>query len=796
MHLLRDRATLLGIPLFLGGLLFSGYQYTSVGDLPEDRLARDIEVILDRIADAPGNVSLRQQLARFYEQQGQLREAIATIRAALSQRGLSRRARYNLYIELSRLLLKAGDPQRAYRAASLARKLLPTKAVAYNRRGQSHEARGSTRQALVEYRRAERVDPNHPESYYRRAMLEEKKGNFAKAEELLREAVRRAPRSARALVDLAEFLIRHGKTEEGLKLLQRAVALAPKNAQVRLAYGRALQGNGQHDAALEQFRTAVRLNKRLAQANELAGDILFERKEYPGALTHYRNALRYDRNNQNLVRKFRRTRRLIQAERARGNEEQNPGKGQATGKRKGGATSGGRNQNGPGGNGLQNPDKGLGPGDGSGRNNESGELARLKAEGRRQYLAGNYEQARGLFLRAAQIAPKDDDSHYLLGRTYAKLGSRAQALSSLEQSLALNNNNGRAAFHLGLMQVGEKNFARAATLFRQTQKNSEALRDQARFNEARSLELAGKQSAAIGIYRGLSGHPKLGASAARNLALLYRKMGQDKRALRAIDAGLKQFPGRADLHFQKGVLAQAQNDIRTAEESYRKATQVDAGYFQAWFNYGLLLSRSGRTGPASDAFEQAVKLRPKEAGAHYELGRNQLALGKQSTAIKHLRRTLELESGHAGASLLLAGALAAAGEKTEVFRVLESGREKHPRHFRLLFNGGNTLRQIGNHAAARQFYRGALRAKPQKPEAYMNLALSYRDTSEWQKAARVYNALIQRLPNHAPAHEQLGLLYYQRLSNPGAGARHIRRFLQLQPRAKNAGELRKLLGER
>ncbi len=788
----RQRATLLAIPFFLLGLAFSSYQYSAAGDLPEDLLAREIETLLDRIADRPDDAALRIRLARLYEQHDQLDDAIGLLKDGVVRPDLSRRGRYDLYVELARLYLEADDPKNAYRTASLARKLQPSRAVAYNRRGQSHEATGRRREAVQEYKRAESVEPTDPESYHRRASIHEKNGRADLAEGLLREAIARAPGSAQALVNLAEFLIRQGRIAEALELLEKAVALAPRDARVRVARARAFVRSGQEDRALEEYAQATRLNPRVSVAAEEAGDIYFKREDYQNAVDRYEKALQYDRKNRSLVRKYRRARRLL-----------SPSKKETEDAKSGGRTGPGGEEADPTGpgrgpssaNNTDEPvDPGLEPSGKSGRESQDSEdVARLKALGRQKYAARNYAEARDLFARAAVLAPKDDESHYLLGRAQLQLGESAAGTRSLETALELNPKNGAAAFHLGTHEYNSGNFARAVKRFEAAAAHSPALRDQATFNQARGLEKSGNNQAALAAYERAAASEKWGPSAAMNHAILCRRLRQYQRAERVLAAATARHPNDADLWFQRGSIEEARGRSGPARSSYAKAISLRPDHAAAWFNQGLLAARAGQYAQARTALQKASDLLPSDPAAPYELGRTLLRQGNTSEAVRALTEALRREGGHPGATILLAPIHLDQGRPSEALRLIDASRSRHKDNYDLAFNAGNLLRRMDQREKSRLAYRDAIRLEPGRPDAYMNLALSYRDTKEFERAARVYEALLQRLPDHAPAHEQLGLLYYRELGRRSDGARHIRRFLSLQPSAPNAAQLRRLL---
>jgi tetratricopeptide (TPR) repeat protein len=72
--------------------------------------------------------------------------------------------------------------------------------------------------------------------------------------------------------------------------------------------------------------------------------------------------------------------------------------------------------------------------------------------------------------------------------------------------------------------------------------------------------------------------------------------------------------------FNLGVLAENDNDTKTATTDYQKALAIDAAYEPALYNYGYLTYLASDWKGAIALLERAVAANPNDASAHWNLG--------------------------------------------------------------------------------------------------------------------------------------------------------------------------------
>lgn len=110
-------------------------------------------------------------------------------------------------------------------------------------------------------------------------------------------------------------------------------------------------------------------------------------------------------------------------------------------------------------------------------------------------------------------------------------------------------------------------------------------------------------------------------------------------------AALKLSPRDHVAWYDLGVVAQTRGLSTSAEHDYERAVADDGSYVPALYNLGTLLAQSSPK-TAVRLYDKVVKLRPKDAPAHLDLGYALQAEGEQSAGqaqidyARHLDPTL------------------------------------------------------------------------------------------------------------------------------------------------------------
>lgn len=228
---------------------------------------------------------------------------------------------------------------------------------------------------------------------------------------------------------------------------------------------------------------------------------------------------------------------------------------------------------------------------------------------------------------------------------------------------------------------------------------------------------------------------------------------------------------------QAGVQAHRQGHPDAAISEFRKATESDPNFPQAFLNLGEEYSVSGNYPAAVPPLKRALELDPDLEEAHRQLGFALLSSGYAFDAIPHLERShaiealgiAQVESGqYAQAIVTLSGALAnRPGDKDLLYylgrasgllskQTIDSLIAAYPdsaRAHQALAENYFVLRQMPQ---AEKEYREALRQRPDARGLHLELGLVYAGAAQWPKAEEEFRAETMLQPGNAEASYRLG----------------------------------------
>ena len=89
-------------------------------------------------------------------------------------------------------------------------------------------------------------------------------------------------------------------------------------------------------------------------------------------------------------------------------------------------------------------------------------------------------------------------------------------------------------------------------------------------------------------------------------------------------------------------LALLENQRPNAVAAARRAAEMNPNLFEAHYQLGLALARTGQMGEAAAAFERATELRPSDAYAHYKAGLAYSKVRRVDQMARHFETFLKL----------------------------------------------------------------------------------------------------------------------------------------------------------
>lgn len=250
--------------------------------------------------------------------------------------------------------------------------------------------------------------------------------------------------------------------------------------------------------------------------------------------------------------------------------------------------------------------------------------------------------------------------------------------------------------------------------------------------------------------------------------------------LSALDEG--QQSGELAYTFGKTGLALMQlKEWALAEEAFKRATALNAGYADAFAYLGLTQDMQGEDGQT--AYQTAIQLAPSSPLPRFFLGLHWRRLGESAEALPYLKAAQELDEQNPAIAAEIGGAYASTGDlqQAEVwfskavelapqngdfwlllarfhtdneFHVDENGLPAARMAVGLLPNSaeaadalGYALTLTGDVVNAEKSLQNALRLNPQLPSAYYHLGVLYIKTNQYPQASAALEHALALDPN-------------------------------------------------
>ncbi len=396
-----------------------------------------------------------------------------------------------------------------------------------------------------------------------------------------------------------------------------------------------------------------------------------------------------------------------------------------------------------------------------------------------QHQAGRLREAEMLYRQVLAADPRQADAWHLLGLIALQAARPDAAEQCIAKAIALAGD--RPAYHSNLANVlrlagqsarAEQAVRRAIELdANQAEAHNNlgnVLVDQGRQDEAarayaRAIELApnyadphnnlgtivhrrGALDEAIEHYRrALAIQPRY-LDAYNNLGTALKARGRLDEAAEAYAAALQIAPAAARAHLNLGTVRQEQGRFEEAIARYREALRLEPDSVLALNNLGAALQEQGELDEARAMLDRAIRLAPALADAHFNLGSVLEAEGDLEGAAAAYDRAVACDARFVKPLTRRARMEQRAGRLNEAVGWAERAVAADPRDATAPFVWADICDALGRHADATQGYRQAIRLKPDFPEAYNNLAMSYADRGQPDEAERLCRQGLEHQP--------------------------------------------------
>jgi tetratricopeptide (TPR) repeat protein len=327
----------------------------------------------------------------------------------------------------------------------------------------------------------------------------------------------------------------------------------------------------------------------------------------------------------------------------------------------------------------------------------------------------DYATAEPLLRKVVAADPKNYIAWFDLGFLYNELGKPEDSITAYEQSVKANPELFESNLNLGLMmskyqKPGAENFLRAATRLKPTDHVAEG-QARAWMALAQALEKS---------------NPDEAVDAYRHAAQLQ--------------------PRDPEPHLEAGLLLERANKFADAEQEYKQALALNSSSADAVVGLANIYLRGRRFAEAEDYLRKVIALRPGEAASHLELGRVLAAEGKNDDAMAELQAGLKLAPDDVAAQRDLADVYFNAGRYADAEAAYRSQLVSNPNDPDLHLGLGQTLMKQHKFQEAEQEFLAVVKLKPDRGEAYGELAIAANESQNYPLAIRALDERAKFLP--------------------------------------------------
>jgi FimV-like protein len=336
-----------------------------------------------------------------------------------------------------------------------------------------------------------------------------------------------------------------------------------------------------------------------------------------------------------------------------------------------------------------------------------------------------YDEARAAFEQATRLEPKNASFHNNLAASFFRSGKQGSGIAEFEKALELDARNSTARLNLTSIYLEKKQYRRALSYL-----------DTAEIRQSQDPVLL---LALTEAYYGAAQ-----AQPARETALR-----------------LAHLPGvESKVHFSLGLVLAEHGEYQLAAGQF-EAIPADERDVAVEMNLGMAYTRVRNFEAARAAYENAVRMDPKNPETYYHIGFAESALGKHDAAVDWMTQAHNLAPSRPDISLALVEELIHTRNYEQARTVLTVATAAHPNDPSLREALSDLFAAQGQRNDAVKTYQECLQLSQKSVSARLSLARVYEEMGQTENARAALAEVLKLSPRNANAEAQLGRLAFE-----------------------------------
>jgi tetratricopeptide (TPR) repeat protein len=231
------------------------------------------------------------------------------------------------------------------------------------------------------------------------------------------------------------------------------------------------------------------------------------------------------------------------------------------------------------------------------------------------------------------------------------------------------------------------------------------------------------------------------------ICIAHKKAGKLDQAEQECKSAIEKRPDHGAAYYTLGTLQRQKGQLDLALASFKKVRELEPTNALGWAGEGAVLLRQEKN---VEALKQAVALDPADTASVANLGNALRKTGKPEEAIAAYKKALEKDPNNPDLLNNLAVALRGQGKNTEAIEVLQRALAKKPGDPALSGNLAKALRAEKRYAEAIPPYEAAIKGHDKDAGLWFDLAYSYEQTGQKDKALAAYRKQLELIKAKDP----------------------------------------------
>ena len=242
----------------------------------------------------------------------------------------------------------------------------------------------------------------------------------------------------------------------------------------------------------------------------------------------------------------------------------------------------------------------------------------------------------------------------------------------------------------------------------------------------------------------------------QELMVLYN-LGQFEEVLVKVKPLISLFPKAIGLFTAQGVSNAALQRYDAAIESYEQAIRINPNFADAHYNLGNAMKEIGNLRQAIESYRASLEINPNDTEVLLNCGNALKSYGDFDQAIEIYSQALQLDPNSTAAQANMDKAVE---EKTDIDKQVSTYARMSNLEIgsaEMVNFTATLLKARGYPDAAVDSYKQAIKLKPDYAEAYLNMGNILKDKGELDAALESYKKATKVKPDYAEAHYNMGI---------------------------------------